>query len=194
MGACNGITIGAEYDCTNPLKAKVAERILIGNLADIASVTYDVTNTSVITAITLKTGSKAMYAFTGVRSTNKPDISLVADDVSVGFKHMIGFSVFDVSSAQKVNLQGMASKDMFVIYQNPKDSSLGDSVWEVMGVNTGMQMSTLNRLPASKDGSYKIELATPEEASETSLPNSFWDTSIAITEPKIEALLTPTAP
>ena len=62
-----------------------------------------------------------------------------------------------------------------------------------MGPNVGMDMATLLRQPASKDGSYKIQLGTSDSASETSLPNTFWDTDIATTEAKIDALLTPAA-
>lgn len=187
MGACKGITMGSIYDCENPLKASVAERLLIGNLDDIEDIIYNTTNTSVIEDIIMKPGT-AMYAFEGVRSSNKPQVDLIADDVSVGFSHQIDFSVFEVDSDQKVNLQGMSARKTFAIYQNPKDSSLGDSVWEVLGANSGLEMSTLLRQPASKDGSYKIQLKTPESASETGLPNSFWDTDITTTQAVIDSL------
>ena len=44
MANCTGITIGSDYDCADPLKAKVNEALYVGNLADIATVTYDITN------------------------------------------------------------------------------------------------------------------------------------------------------
>ena len=188
--ACAGITVGSLADCVNPLKAGVAERLLVGNLSDILTITYDVGNTSIITDITMKV-ALPMFEFQGVRSSNVPDISGIFDDVSVGFIHQIDFSVYEVDADQKVNLQAMAATKQFCIYQNPNDTSLGDAVFEVMGVNSGIEMSTLNRLPASKDGSYKIQLRTPEAASETSLPNSFFDTDFATTLAKIDALLVP---
>ena len=85
MANCIGITIGAEYDCADPLKAKVNERLLVGNLADVATITYDVTNPTLITAITMKQ-TKAMFAFQGVRSTVKPQVDLVASEVTVDFR------------------------------------------------------------------------------------------------------------
>jgi len=188
-GPCAGITIGSDFECADPLKAGVDERLLIGNLGDISVVTYDVTNVTIITDITMKSGT-AMYAFQGVRSSNKPQVDLVADEISVGFTHMVDFSVFEVDAAQKVNLQGMAARKQFVIYQNPKDSSLGDAIWEVLGINAGLEMSILTRLAASKDGSYKIQLKTSDASSETGLPNSFFDTDVVTTEAKIDALLT----
>ena len=190
MANCNGITIGSDYDCLNPLKAKVNERLLVGNLDDIATITYDVTNPSLITDITMKTG-KSMFAFQGVRSTVKPQVDLVASEVTVGFSHQVDFSIFEVDSAQKENLQGMSAKSQFAIYQNPKDSSLGDAVWEVMGINSGLEVAVLTRLPAdgATGGAYTVQLKTPEAASETSLPNSFFDTDITTTEALIAGLV-----
>ena len=192
MANCNGITIGSEYDCLDPLKAKVNERLLIGNLFDIASVTFDVTNPTLITDITMKLG-KAMFAFLGVRSTVKPQVDLVASDVNVGFSHQCDFSIFEVGAKDKENLQAMSTVSQFLIYENPKDSSLGDAVWEVMGINSGLEMATLVRMPAdgATGGAYTCQLKTPEAASETELPNSFFITDIATTELAIEALLVP---
>ena len=122
MANCNGITIGADYDCLDPLKAKVNERLLVGNLDDVETVEYDVTNPTLITGITMK-ATKAMFAFQGVRSTVKPQVDLVASEVNVGFSHQCDFSVFEVDAPQKENLQAMSTLSQFCIYQNPKDSS-----------------------------------------------------------------------
>ena len=194
MANCTGITIGADYDCADPLKAKVSEALYVGNLADIATVTYDVTNPTLITAITMKP-TKQMFTFQGVRSTVKPQVDLVASEVTVGFSHQCDFSVFEVDAAQKENLQAMSTVSQFLIYQNPKDSSLGDAVWEVMGINSGLEMATLTRMPAdgATGGAYTCQLKTPEAASETELPNSFFDTDIATTEAALLVLLAPAA-
>lgn len=192
MSNCQGITIGSNYDCNNPLRSGVNERLLIGNLDDIATITYDPVETTVITGITMKTG-KQMFAFEGVRSSVKPQVDIVTSDMIVGFSHQVDFNVFEVDSVQKVNLQGMAAKRQFCIYQNPKDSSLGDAVWEVMGVNAGLEATTITRIAADQatGGSYSVQLKTPTTANETGLPNSFFDTDIPTTEAKIDALLTP---
>jgi len=192
MANCTGITIGSDYDCLDPLKAKVSEALYVGNLADIATVTYDVTNPTLITAIVMKQ-TKQMYVFQGVRSTVKPQVDLVASEVTVGFSHQCDFSVFEVDAPQKENLQAMSTVSQFLIYQNPKDSSLGDAVWEVMGINSGLEMATLTRMPAdgATGGAYTCQLKTPEAASETELPNSYFDTDIATTEAALAVLLSP---
>ena len=192
MANCTGITIGSDYDCADPLKAKVSEALYVGNLADIESITYDVTNPTLITAIVMKTG-KQMFTFQGVRSTVKPQVDLVASEVNVGFSHQCDFSVFEVDAAQKENLQAMSTVSQFLIYQNPKDTSLGDAVWEVMGINSGLEMASLVRMPAdgTSGGAYTCQLKTPAAASETELPNSFFVTDIATTEAAILVLLAP---
>jgi hypothetical protein len=194
MANCTGITIGSDYDCADPLKAKVSEALYVGNLADIASVTYDGTNPTLITAIVMKQ-TKQMFTFQGVRSTVKPQVDLQASEVTVGFSHQCDFSVFEVDAAQKENLQAMSTVPQFLIYQNPKDSSLGDAVWEVMGINSGLEMASLVRMPAdgATGGAYTCQLKTPEAASETELPNSYFDTSIATTEAALLVLLAPAA-
>lgn len=189
--ACAGITAGSAVDCVNPLKSGVAERLLLGNLADIEEVIYDVVDTAIITNIVMKPG-KQMFAFDGIRSSNVPEIGFISGgDQLPSFTHQMAFKVYEVDQAQKNNLQAMSVVKQFAIYQNPKDSSLGDSVFEVMGVNVGLEMSDLTRAPQSKDGSYGITLLTPELASETSLPNSFFQTDIPTTEALIDALLIP---
>jgi len=190
MANCTGIGIGADYDCKSPLKAKVSPRLLVGNLEDILSVTYSTTNPSLIEAIVMKP-TKQMFLFQGVRSSVKPQVDIVVSDVNVGFSHQVDFSVFEVDAPQKENLQAMAAIDQFVIYQNPKDSSLGDAVWEVMGINSGLEVTTMTRMPAdgATGGAYAVQLKTPEAASETQLPNSFFKTDIATTEAMIDALL-----
>lgn len=192
MANCEGITIGADYDCANPLKSGVNERLLVGNLDDIATITYDVTDPNLIVAIAMKS-TKAMFAFQGVRSSVKPQVDLVASEVTVGFSHQVDFSVFEVDSPQKVNLQAMSVKKQFCIYQNPKDSSLGDAVWEVMGVNAGLETAVVTRIAgdSATGGAYTVQLKTSTTSSETGLPNSFFVTDIATTEAAIEALLTP---
>jgi len=187
---CGGITIGAEYDCLSPLKAGINTRLLVGNLADIDVVTLNVTQTNVITNLTMK-ATKFMYAFYGVRSSVQPQMTGERVPSSVGYKHKINFSVFEVDTPQKVNLLGMALIKQFCIYQNPKDSSLGDAVWEVMGLGAGLRATVLTRMPGIgvAGGAYTIELSTKQNTREKDLPLSFFNTDISTTEALIDGLL-----
>ena len=195
MASCAGITVGADYSCTDPLVPFVRQRLLVGNLQDIATITYSVTpgEENIITNIVMKS-TKAMYAFEGVKTTISAQTELVVQTLSNAYNHQCNLSVFDVSAAQKINLQGMSVTEQFAIVENSKDTSLADSVFEVYGINRGMLPSELIRINADGEtgGAYTITLITPDEGGkETSLPESFWATDLATTEPLVEALLTP---
>ena len=122
-------------------------------------------------------------------------MDLVASELTVGFSHQADFSVFEVDSEQKVNIQAMAAVKQFAIYQNPKDSSLGDAVWEVLGINAGLELTIATRIAGDQatGGAYTLQLKTPVSSNETGLPNSFFLTDIPTTELLIDALLTPAA-
>ena len=68
MATCAGITVGAIYDCDNPLVPFVRQRLLIGNLEDIATITRNSSFDNIIEGITMEVG-KAMFAFDGVKSS-----------------------------------------------------------------------------------------------------------------------------
>ena len=115
MAICAGITIGASYDCENPIQAGVNQRLIIGNLDDIDVITYNITNTYIIENILMKSASPT-FAFEGVRRSLNPQYSLVPQTVSIGYDHILDFSVFDISAAQKENLEAMAIKPQSVSY------------------------------------------------------------------------------
>jgi len=193
MATCSGITVGSTFDCDNPLVPFVRQRLLIGNLEDIASITRNVTNDNVIEDITMKVG-KAMFAFEAVKSAITAQTELVVQTLSNAYNHQVGLSVFEVDSAQKRNLQGMASLPQFALVENSKDTSLGDSVFEIYGINRGLEPSELIRINADSDtaGAYVITLVTPDEGGkETTLPESFFLTSQSVTDALVEALLVP---
>ena len=191
--ACAGITVGSLYDCDNPLVPFVRQRLLIGNLEDIATITRNVTFDNIIEGITMKS-TKAMFAFEGVKTSISAQTELVVQTLSNAYNHQSNLSVFEVDSAQKRNLQGMAAIEQFCIVDNSKNTSLGDSNFEVYGINRGLLPSEMIRINADGEtgGAYVITLITPDEGGkETTLPESFFLTDLTTTEALVEALLTP---
>ena len=189
---CAGIEIGSEYDCLNPLRSGVRERIIIGNLKDVESVTYDLVDTSIITDITMKVGTAA-YAFEGTRSSVNAQYDFVAQELTVGFTHQATFAIFEVDAASKNNIQAMAAVKTFAIIENPSDSSLGDAVFEVLGINAGLEVTVATRIAGDQatGGAYSMTLQTPTTSNETGLPNSWFDTDIPTTAALVEAILVP---
>ena len=193
MATCAGITVGAIYDCDNPLVPFVRQRLLIGNREDIASITRNSSFDNIIEDITMKVG-KAMFAFDGVKSSISAQSELVVQTLANAYNHQCNLSVFEVDAAQKRNLQGMAATEQFCIVENSADTSLGDSQFEVYGINRGLFPSEMIRINADSDtgGAYVITLITPDEGGkEVNLPESFFLTDQTITEGLVEALLTP---
>jgi len=191
--ACGGISIGADYDCENPIVPGVNQRLILGNLDDILSVTYSTTKPTIIEDITMKVG-KAAFAFTGIRQSLTPNYELVPGTVSVGYNHMVNFLAFDISQTSKDNLEKMALGKLFAVIENKNAVGNGDSIFEVYGLNVGLEASTLTRNPSDTEtgGAFSIGLVTPEaEGKEPKMPQSWFVTSYAITLPLVDALLIP---
>ena len=193
MATCAGITVGADYDCIDPLVPFVRQRLLVGNLEDIDTITRNSGFDNIIEDIKMKTG-KAMFAFEGVKQASSAQAELVVQTLSNAYNHQCNLSVFEVDSAQKRNRQGMAALPQFCLVENSKDTSLGDSVFEIFVINRGLEASELIRINGDTDtgGAYVITLITPDEGGkESNLPESFFLTSLAVTEALVEALLIP---
>ena len=195
MSACGGITIGSSYDCANPIAAGVNQRLLLINLDDIDAVTYDVTLTTLISDITLGAGRKAAFAFEGVRQSLNPQTAFVPQNVSVGYDHQIDFLVFDITQEQKDNLEKMALGKLVAIVENKNAVGNGNSVFEVFGLNVGLEVQSNVRINADLEsaGAFQVSLKTSDnEGKEPKLPQSWFDTDYDTTKAKVDALLTPT--
>lgn len=193
MAVCDGITIGSTYDCDNPITPGVNNRLLMGNTGDIASVTYDVTTITIITDITMNTG-KAMFAFNGIRQSLNPQYQFIPQTVSVGYDHQVDFLIFDISQAQKDNIEAMGLGKLTAVVENKNAPGNGDNFFEVYGLNAGMEMQTGGRIPMDLEtqGAFNLSLKTSDnEGKEPKMPQTWFDTDYATTKVKVDALLTP---
>ena len=185
--------MGAIASCDVPLQPGVRKRVIIGNLDDIATVTYDVTKTNLITNITMKSTTQA-WEFEGLRTSITAGWELVASENAANYNHLVNLSVYDMSSEQKLSLQGMAWERTFAVIENKNDASLGDSIFEVFGLGAGLLPFTMGRQNADTDtqAAVVIELGTPDfGGKETTIAESWFDTDYATTLAKVDALLIP---
>jgi len=192
---CTGISIGSAYDCENPLVAGVDQRLILINQADYndAAITYDVTTPTLITNIALATGKQG-WAFQGVRTSLNPQSAFIPAKVSVGYDHQVDFLVFDISQIQKDNLEELGLGKVVAIVQNMNVPGNADSVFEVFGKATGLELITNVRINADQEtaGAFSISLKTSDESGkEPKLPTSWFDTDFATTKVKVDALLLP---
>ena len=192
MAQCAGITIGSLYDCDDPIQPGVRQRVQMGNIIDIESTTFNVGMPYVLEGITMKT-TKAMFAFEGVRNSTVPSYEFVPQAAGNGWNHIISFSIFDISSAQKQNIEAMASTEQFAIIENSFDSGNGDNFYEVYGLGRGLVPLTIVRAPAASDtqGAFQLEFNSGDQAIESKTPSTFFLTDLTTTTALVEALLIP---
>jgi hypothetical protein len=197
MTLCSGITSGAiNQNCDangNGLITGAAETIMIYNFNEIslADFTFDVTDTNRVTAITNPSGVQA-YAFTGFRRTNKPSYELVPGTVSVGYNHILNFSVLESTYAQKENLMRLNTGYTIAVIENLDQS--GDNTFEIYGSKVGLEVITnLRDIDDVENGAgFQINLQTGENVSkEPLMPLTFFETDYATTKALFDALITP---
>lgn len=196
MAGCDGITLGAAYDCDNPLVAGVDQRLILINQADFndAIVTFDGTITTLITNIVLVGTGTAAFAFQGVRSSLAPQTAFIPGTVSVGYDHQVDFLVFDITQTQKDNLEELGLGKVVAVVQNMNSTGNGDSVFEVFGKDVGLELITNTRINADQEtaGAFSLSLKTSDDTGkEPKLPTSYFDTNFATTKAKVDALLIP---
>jgi hypothetical protein len=191
--ACGGISVGAAYNCANPIVPGTTARLLLGNLGDISAVTYNGTLTTLIEGITMKS-TKRCWVFEGIRQSLAPSYELVPGAVSVGYMHMVNFLAFDITQAAKDNYEKMSLGKMFAIVENKNAIGNGNSVFEVYGLNVGLEANSIVRNVNDQEsgGAFNISLQTPDgEGKEPKMPQSWWLTNYATTKALVDGLLTP---
>jgi len=174
--SCAGIFSGATVSCSDPLAVGIEQRLFLANLEDVASFTFDGTETNMVTAITMK-ATKTFFEFEGLKQSISTQSEYMPKPYSVGYKHTVDFSVFNVTAEQRRNLEAMAFQPQVAIAYGPNDSSLGNAAFEILGINAGLEIVTNIRIPADNEtgGAYRIQLATPDAGGiESQLPSVFW--------------------
>jgi hypothetical protein len=193
MANCDGITIGSIYDCANPIAPGVNNRLLLGNLDDIEAITYDLTTTTIILTLTMKT-TKACFAFEGIRQSLNPQYQFIPQTVSVGYDHQVDFLAFDISQVQKDNIEAMGVTKMFAIVENARGLGNGENYFEVYGLVAGLEMQTGGRIPRELEtqGALSLSLKTSDnEGKEPKMPQTWFSADYDTTKALVDALLTP---
>lgn len=188
--SCPLLAGGNTFDCTDRLKGGVNQRLLLGNISEIASVTQA---DNVISALTMQTGAR-LWAFDGLRDSLQPRTVFVPGTNQLGYDHQIDFLAYGVSAADRLQLDKLAFGDIFGIVENGDNSSLGDAFFEVFGFEMGLETITDERVNASAEtnGAYAIQLKTPDRGGkEDGKSLVFFDTDYATTKALVDALLIP---
>ena len=188
--SCSGIFSGSLVSCSDPLAVGIEQRLFLANLEDVASFTFDSTDSNMVTAITMETG-KTFFEFEGLKQSISCQSEFVPKPFSTAYRHQIDFSCFDVSASQRRNLEAMVFQPQVAITFGPNDSSLGNGAFEIHGINAGLEVVTNIRIPADNEtgGAYRVQLATPDAGGiESQLPTVFFNTDYATTLTALVAL------
>jgi len=188
MATClEGIAKDIASTClTQPIGGTEA-KAWIGNRLEMVF-TYDVTNTSLITDITM-VATKQLYTLTGIKNLLNPGSSLVtAEDRANRWAHKFNFQGFEFDAASQENLDSLA--DVVVIVEM-KNKLGDDSTFRVFGAKNGMYPTTDEWTANDIDGARAIEVASLETATEPYSKNNYEDTDYATTLAALVALETP---
>lgn len=160
--ACSTTKLSANFSrqCAKPLAQGVEEIAYIGMLVDVTGITYDNTETNVVTAFTLASGAK-LYKVEGFNLSNKSTVGFQQTDFGNYLPHGFDFAVFNNSAKVKKQLEAaMTRSDLFVVSKRR-----GKGPYELLGFSTGMRVT--NQAQDSNDannkGAYVISLAAPDE-------------------------------
>ena len=187
--------IGA--DCNKPLFSGVDGVAYIANFADIASVTYDEQNHSIITGITMKTDTvgsdQVARCFYTVQQLGKnpfegSQTELVEGTYSNKFTNTVQLAVAD-NSAEITNnvIDQMANGRFVLITVNDYRNDNSDNKYQIFGIQKGLRCTAMTReWYGDNDGAYILTLT------EENVPKSglfIYTTSESATDTMVNGLL-----
>lgn len=189
---CGSITASAGFNCTVQLQGGTGDRAYIINFEDFqnATVSVDGANSFIVDSISLPLTKTAFY-IDGKNNSNAPSFALVKQPYADVYDHMFNYLVFDLSNAMHKALAGQVGGRYVVIYENNYRGTSGQSAFEILGADAGLEVKVYTRDPLNNDnqGAYVLNLGTRDIGKEPNPPLRFFDTDYATTKAALEALL-----
>lgn len=177
----------APVDCQDlVVHPGVADRLILFNKEDFLSVTEDVGNPLLITALTLASTTQG-YEFQGQLNSNEPSAEMIKQGFNRVYDHTVIFKGFSTTPDTKKLMSDLVKSKVVAVVEN------NDQTFEVYGIGTGLLVETLVRNPADTEtgGAYDVTLKTDENIKEPRLPLSWFLTDYATTKALVDALLVP---
>lgn len=186
---CGKIAGNILKSCTKPLQGGTKDRAIVINFDDIASIVYNSTNVATIEDIVLTTG-KLAYQIDGKNNSIAPKAMMVKQGFENMFDHTIQMKGFDISPDIKEQLNSMKDGRFVVIVENYFKGTDGNSAFEVYGLTSGLELTTLERDPNNADtqGAFDFTFSTALNK-EPKLPNNLFVTSYAASKAVVDGLL-----
>jgi hypothetical protein len=181
----SGLTEDILFDCLNAPVGGIEQDVVLINKKDIdvVATTTDATNRVKITNLQLKPG-KTGYKLTGVKQSNGKSWELVKkENAPDKFKHTFKGVIFNPSAENKQQADNLAQGGSYiaVIEQKWKGASNADA-FEVLGVASGMELSTMTNNSAENDNMIVFELSSVDGFEEPTMPKTLLEVSYAATK------------
>lgn len=184
---CGAISAAVAPNCAIPLVGGLEVKIHLANKDDISSMAM---TGLVVTGITMK-ATKKFYTYEGIKTSNNKKAASVPGKYFNLFEHEIEYVVFKIDSATKTEIEAANNGLLVAIVENKYKGTAGNSAFEILGREQGLEMSALTQDSNDGDsqGAYKIILKTGSGGKEGHLPAPFYDTDYATTLAKVTAML-----
>lgn len=181
-------------NCDNPLFSGVDGLGYIANFADIADVTYDSTNPSIINSITMAPGATqgTTTCFYTIQQLGKQPFEGSQTEMTEGaygnrFTNTINFAVVDNGPDITENIIDKLANGKFVVILKNDYEGTGNAKYSVYGIKKGLKAATITRELYGDNDSAWIVSMTEENAPKSGL--FFYNTDEATTDGDIENLL-----
>lgn len=186
---CGEITAKIELNCDILPVGGVKSVMYVGNIADVATYTKDVTNPLIITDIVMKTG-KQLFPYEVFKRGHKPRFTKVNGEYGDRYRHEIDSSVQIWDNVTKAQIEGLNGASVFVIVENLQNT--GDARFEVYGFDSGLYVADgAIRNLNENDGVYVFTLASDDLGLEPHIPYTFLDGTYVATVAALEVLTVP---
>ncbi|WP_417351277.1 hypothetical protein [Flavobacterium alkalisoli] len=181
----SNLTANITFDCANAPIAGIEQNVILINKEDIdyTNVTLDTTNPTLVSNLQLKPGTTG-YLLTGVKQSNGKAWELVKKESAPDkFKHTFSGVIFNPGAANKLQASklAMGAKYVVVIEQVWKGEGSADA-FEVLGLKSGLELSTMTNNSKENDNMIMFELASVDGYEEVTMPQTLLDGDYAATK------------
>ena len=183
---CTGnLTADIVFDCANAPVAGIEQNVVLIKKEDIDYINTATSTDSrvVIDNLQLKAGTTG-YLLTGVKQSNGKAWELVKkENAPDKFKHTFSGVIFNPTAENKLQAANlsMGAKYVVVIEQVWK-GELSEDAFEILGLTSGLELSTMTNNSKENDNMIMFELASVDGYEEVTMPQTLLDVDYAATK------------
>lgn len=188
----NSIATCISADCENPIYSGMAPEALIANYDDIASITYDASNGSIINGITMATdGDESKCFYTVLQLGQNPfegsQTEMVEGTYGNKFNQTVVIAIPDNGPEVTNNIVDKLATGRFtMILENDYRHTNGDNRYSVVGAKKGLKATSITREAYGDNEGAWIATLVEENTPKSGL--FFYANTDASTAAAVEAL------